>query len=219
MYLSRLILNPHSRQVQREISDAYQMHRTILQAFRAVLPDPLERILFRLEEHPDSGLPVTLVQSQKMPDWEWLKAPERTYLMPGVVENPVVKEFHLQPSPGQIFVFRLRANPTYKKTAAEPDARQGKRLGILREGDQEAWLERKLQDAGCELLQVRVSERGQVTGWRVAEGQRSRMVFQVALFDGYLRVNDPEKLLSAVKNGIGSAKGFGFGLLSLARPQ
>jgi CRISPR system Cascade subunit CasE len=36
-------------------------------------------------------------------------------------------------------------------------------------------------------------------------------------FDGLLRVEDPERLKIGLSSGIGSAKGFGFGLLSLAR--
>jgi CRISPR system Cascade subunit CasE len=36
-------------------------------------------------------------------------------------------------------------------------------------------------------------------------------------FDGLLKVDDPVLLAKAVQAGIGSGKGFGFGLLSLAR--
>ena len=36
------------------------------------------------------------------------------------------------------------------------------------------------------------------------------------LFEGMLRVDEPEKFLKSVESGIGSAKGFGFGLLSVA---
>ena len=35
-------------------------------------------------------------------------------------------------------------------------------------------------------------------------------------FDGLLGVTDPVQFLEALRAGIGSAKGFGFGLLSLA---
>ena len=38
MYLSRLILNPRNRRVQREIAGPYQMHRSIMRAF----PDNLQ---------------------------------------------------------------------------------------------------------------------------------------------------------------------------------
>ena len=33
LYLSRLALNPRSRQAQAEIRDPYQMHRTLSKAF------------------------------------------------------------------------------------------------------------------------------------------------------------------------------------------
>jgi CRISPR-associated protein Cas6/Cse3/CasE subtype I-E len=38
-------------------------------------------------------------------------------------------------------------------------------------------------------------------------------------FNGVLQVKDPERLIGAIHSGFGSAKGLGFGLLSLARPQ
>jgi CRISPR system Cascade subunit CasE len=42
------------------------------------------------------------------------------------------------------------------------------------------------------------------------------MRFVSAQFDGILQVVDVDKMHAAIANGIGSAKGFGFGLLSLA---
>jgi CRISPR system Cascade subunit CasE len=35
-------------------------------------------------------------------------------------------------------------------------------------------------------------------------------------FDGVLRVTDAQKLTETIARGVGSGKGFGFGLLSLA---
>lgn len=46
-------------------------------------------------------------------------------------------------------------------------------------------------------------------------GNKEQTLFAV-LFEGVLQVTDPDKLRIAVGAGIGSAKGFGFGLLSLA---
>ena len=40
--------------------------------------------------------------------------------------------------------------------------------------------------------------------------------FSAALFDGTLTVTDADKFAAAIENGIGKAKGFGFGLLSVA---
>ena len=33
MYLSRLAINPRSRDVQQDLADIYQMHRTVMSAF------------------------------------------------------------------------------------------------------------------------------------------------------------------------------------------
>lgn len=42
-------------------------------------------------------------------------------------------------------------------------------------------------------------------------------VFNSILFSGTLIVQDPEKFKKTIENGIGSAKGFGFGLLSIKK--
>jgi CRISPR system Cascade subunit CasE len=45
-----------------------------------------------------------------------------------------------------------------------------------------------------------------------------RMTFQSVRFEGLLTVIDPERFCQTLAAGIGSAKAFGFGLLSVARP-
>lgn len=216
MYLSRLILNPRSRQVQSEVEDAYQMHRTILRAYTASLPDEAERVLFRLEINPDSGVPVILVQSKNQPDWAWLSDPDNKYLLHEVTDNPAVKAFDLNLVTGQELRFRLKANPTIKKSARDKEINNGKRLGLIREEDQVSWLTQKLHAAGCHLLQAQVNALGQVVGWRKESDQLHKITFHAVQFDGLLRVEDPALLHKHFNTGIGSAKAFGFGLLSLA---
>jgi CRISPR system Cascade subunit CasE len=209
MYLSLLILNPRSRQVQRELADRYQLHRTLLKAFPPTLPDG-ERVLFRLElahNHP----PQVMIQSQTMPDWHWLS--EAGYL----TQAAAVKEFNLVFQPGQRLAFRLLANPTIKKTLQQEGKAHKARLGLYKEADQFAWLARKLQASGADLVEARASTAQIERGTTYREKQRQEMQFVAVQFDGLLQVNDPDALVDAVKNGLGSGKGFGFGLLSLAR--
>src|SRR5271157_4820629 len=103
MYLSRLILNPRSRQVRNELADPYEMHRTVCKAF----PDANYRdnessgILFRVDLHPKTRLPTLLVQSYQKPDWMFLLIDRKDYLLgenelPLDAENPAVKETHIQ---------------------------------------------------------------------------------------------------------------------------
>ncbi|HOS94023.1 MAG TPA: type I-E CRISPR-associated protein Cas6/Cse3/CasE, partial [Armatimonadota bacterium] len=62
MYLSRLILDPRSRQVASELERPYEMHRTLTRAFDD--GGQGDRVLFRADVHPRTGVPTVLVQSE-----------------------------------------------------------------------------------------------------------------------------------------------------------
>ncbi len=205
MYLSRLVLNPRSRRARSESADPYQMHRSIMRAFPEDLP-PGERILYRLDVNPRTGVLTVLVQSQGQPDWSWMGA-ERGYLLPLDEPNPWVKTFQARFTPGQRLAFRLRANPTVK--------RQGRRHGLFREEDQLAWLHRKAQDGGFAVLEARTQEQGNVEGWTSA---RHRLRMWAVQYEGLLQVTEPSLFLETLRQGIGPGKGLGFGLLSVAPP-
>jgi len=223
MYISRLILNPCSHQVQRELSDPYEMHRTVCRAFLDANYKENEPsgILFRVDLHPKTRLPTLLVQSQLQPEWSFLLTDRKDYLLDkallplGVDKNPDWKEMNLQLRAGQALAFRLRANPTVKKTI---NGEGGKaRLGILKEEDQQKWLERKLESAGAALVSVNIADDQLVRGKLFLEkNDEQRLRFLSVLFDGVLQVKDPKSLVETIYTGIGSAKGLGFGLLSLA---
>jgi CRISPR system Cascade subunit CasE len=217
MYLSRLILNPRNRRVQREVADPYQMHRSLMRAFPDDLDKGAERVLFRLETSPRSGALTLLVQSWALPDWSWLAEPEaRGYLLPVSEPNPAVKSFDLTLAPGQVLAFRLRANPTVKRRFNEKDH---KRVGIYDEEEQRQWLARKGQEGGFRLVSARTSGQEDVERAIEQKGKKRALKLAAVQFDGLLQVTDPDRLRETVRAGIGSAKGLGFGLLSLARPS
>lgn len=212
MYLTRLSLNLRSRQVQRDLANRYELHRTLLSGFPQTLPAG-ERILYRVEEDARAGIVTVLLQSLNLPDWQ--KLPENYLLHPAEV-----KPFEVALSAGQTLRFRLLANPTRRiKTppAAEGEEPSSKRVGLLKEEQQLQWLARKAADCGFQLIGVRSAKQPDVIGWQSKGTESHRLTFQSVLFDGILRVTDPDLLRMALINGIGPAKGFGFGLLSLAR--
>jgi len=224
MYLSRLILNPRNRRVQKEVAAPYQMHRSLMRAFPDGLQEGDERVLFRLEAHPPStllragrtGALNLLVQSLTLPDWSWLAEPgARGYLLPVDEPNPAVKEFDLNLAPGQVLAFRLRANPTVKRKF---DDGSHKRVGLYREEEQTEWLKRKAEGGGFRLLSVRTGGRD-IVGGRIHRDEVTHTLHFLAVqFDGLLQVTDPARLRESIQRGIGSGKALGFGLLSLARP-
>ncbi len=217
MYLSRLILNPRSRRVQRELANPYELHRTLMRAFPEELPDG-ERVLFRVDVDERSGIPTVLLQSHTRPDWAWLGDPgARDYLL----RAPESQSFDLTFTPGQTLAFRLRANPT--KRCKET----GRRVGYYREEDQRAWLERKGEQGGFRVLRVAIAKEGNSYSWQPLEGtaesegrrpKARQLTLHAVRFDGLLQVTDPAKLWETVRQGVGPGKGLGFGMLSLARP-
>ncbi|MGI5819461.1 MAG: type I-E CRISPR-associated protein Cas6/Cse3/CasE [Armatimonadota bacterium] len=203
MHLSRLILNPRNRQVRSELACPYEMHRTISQAFGDDLSD--ERILYRVDEDRRTGVPTVLVQSQTEPDWSAL--PDNGYLLEPADHKSADPGF----AEGQLLSFRLRANPVKR------DNETGRRLGLLEEQDQREWLDRKGERGGFRVVRCHVIPEGlQEFEKRRGGSQRSITLLSVR-FEGLLQVTDPDALLRAVTDGIGPAKAFGFGLLSLAR--
>lgn len=161
--------------------------------------EPDERVLFRIEGPTELGI-VVLVQSQHCPDWSAMGV-SNNYL----AEWPSTKEYHPQFESGEQYRFRLLANPTRKV--------KGKRLGEIGEDRAMNWLSRKSESNGFRVDGAIPNDRGFV---RIQAGERNMTMYSV-LFDGALTVTDPVLFKKAHEDGIGSGKGFGFGMLSLAR--
>ena len=266
MFLSQLTLNPRSREVQAEVRDPYQMHRTLSHAFTRYLPQDeraaaLEaaRLLFRIEEGPEhKGALHVLAQSKTEPRWDYLAAPYLDARHP-----PRCKSFEPTISVGQRLRFRLLANPTRRlaptitreerleaRAQGRKVARCGQRVGLYREWERLAWLQGKFAPCGFSVEEKAVSvrlERSEGKShpdevldardgrykWRTMDlptasvldfndGQRFPLptrggAFSAALFEGVLTVMDEAAFLSTLECGIGTGRGFGFGLLSVAR--
>lgn len=207
MYLSQLILDPRARVVLENLADPYQLHRTVMSGFSQELPTN-ERVLYRLDMQRSEPQLSILVQSHTLPNWDILS--QRGYLL----RPAVIKTLTFQPTAGQVFWFRLAANPT-KRLRAE-GKNDGARIGLVREEDQLTWLNRKGEQHGFQVLATQTTKIVQADGWKFEKGQNHRIRQHAVRFDGRLQVTDVETFTRALENGIGSGKGFGFGLLSLA---
>lgn len=238
-YLSRLTLNPRNWNVQRDLANCHDLHRTILKAF----PQKSDGangargqfgVLYRIDADR-RGKVVLLVQSASEPNWSTLPP---SYLAESVSEmpNPATKcvdDSYGRITGGMSLAFRLRANPTRRVGAqneAEKAEWRGKRVELRTEEDQLAWLRRKSEQGGFELLSVRtnsdvpavqVAPAPKLEGYkgRRKAGQKPELTFGSVLFEGELRVTDAGRFRETLIRGIGSGKSYGFGLLSIAPSQ
>jgi len=220
MFLSKIHLDLRCKDARRDLANPYQLHSTLCRAFSA--PEtkcPQGTFLWRLEPESDSsGYPRILVQSRQEPDW--YSIPFKGWLSDCAAPINMTERLKLDSLlVGQSFRFRLRANPCV--------TRNGKRLGLLKQQDQERWLVRKGKQHGFSLPQllsfdciesneervdVRISQEAMLKDRQHTDN--SIRIFSV-LYDGILTVTEPTEFKSALKNGIGHGKVLGLGMLSV----
>lgn len=221
MFLHRIHLDPRCQESRRDLSDPYQLHSTLCRAFSTSGKKcPEGEFLWRLEPETDpAGCPRILVQSKSMPDWAGVGVQGWLANADSAIDLKVrLKLDSLRI--GQRFRFRLRANPCV--------TREGKRLGLVRTDEQEAWLERKGKQHGFsipqlapfdfseelqERIDVRISQEQMLRG-KQHTGNGIR-IYSV-LYDGILSVTEVEKFKDTLETGIGHGKVMGLGLLSVA---
>lgn len=227
MYLSRLLLNSRSADVRRDLANAHGLHRRVLSAFADKELEEGARkfygVLFRADIG-QSGDVALLVQSAESPDWKLLP---NGYLIETFEPNPATTELTTlcsRISNGTRLRFRLRANVTKR---LRPDGmKRGKRIEVVGPEALLGWLSRKSEASGFRLsvrqegeeasalerFAVRVTEEGKLYGRK----SDTTLTFGATLFDGELVVTDTQRFLDALRDGLGSAKAYGFGLLSVA---
>jgi len=227
MFLSKLVLNRGNANVRRDLARPYEMHRTLMNAYGQARVENRCDLLFRVEPWR-GGATVVLVQTREDPQG-W------TQLPPGYLLHPCESKcVDLAPVAGQRLRFRLRANPT-KRVASGNErlgaSMAGKRIGLISEAEQVRWLLRKAEAAGFHIpgewlkanrpetdepvlipnFRVEVIPEGRARNAKPGHGGE----FLAVRFEGTLVVTDAEKFRAALASGIGSAKAFGFGLLSV----
>ncbi|MFQ5481037.1 MAG: type I-E CRISPR-associated protein Cas6/Cse3/CasE [Thermodesulfobacteriota bacterium] len=188
MYLSKIEVDMY------EVRNPYEMHRLIWRLFPG-RPDIERPFLYRTEA-VHNGKMSLLLQSQIRPE-EGSK---------GIRLMKEPKNFAPLFRRGWLLSFLLRANPVKRLKEARC------RVPLIREDEQRAWLGRKLLEA-AEPLEVRIERRN--TLWFSKANKAGKIA--TVTYSGLLEVKEPEPLMKLVQSGIGPAKGFGCGLLSLAR--
>lgn len=154
LYLSRLILNPNSRQVRSELVYPYEMHRTVMRAFDKYPVNDKEKkrekfsVLFCAEADGRRSRVVVYVQSTVEPDWSYLYNCKNYLLIEANIPNPACKSIvvpYRGLRNGQTLSFSLRANPTKRifKPLKGDEILKGKRMALIREEEQIGWLVRK----------------------------------------------------------------------------
>ncbi|WP_377271636.1 type I-E CRISPR-associated protein Cas6/Cse3/CasE [Peterkaempfera sp. SMS 1(5)a] len=207
--LTRILLNPRSTAVRRDLVDADGLHKTVMRLAPDGIGDSARQqagILFRLDRTQTGE--VLLVQSLLPPDLRHLPADY------GQIDTrdlgPMLKAF----TTGLQVRYRIAANASKRIRPSEQEMASGRKHGrVIPLTGEEAttWWQRKSADAGLAVHSVVASPLPAARG-------RGNSAPRHALtrFDGLATITDPHALTTAVLAGIGKGKPYGAGLLSLA---
>jgi len=215
MFLTRFAVNPARRGAQKLLGSPHAMHAAVMSSFPPEVLEPTDagRVLWRV----DRGSTAThlFVLSPALPDLTHLVEQAGWPLTATWDTRPYAPFLH-RLADGQIWAFRLRANPV--KAAKDV----GKIVGHLTAEQQSAWLSARASSNGFRILQstqgtpaLSVSEREKQQFRRGDD----RVTLVTARFDGVLQITDVSAFRSVLARGLGRAKGYGCGLMTLARPQ
>jgi CRISPR system Cascade subunit CasE len=189
-YLSQALI-PYASALDAKLTDGYAWHAAIWQAFPG-RPDDARDFLFRTDRRPD-GFRVLLL-SEHQP------APTAAFVWQTKEISPTFLAY-------AGYRFQLKVNPTMRRSA------DGKRLAIYDETKLRIWLARKAEAAGFTIDPESLEVGAPTEEMFNKDGRRGKHV--AVDFAGVLNVTDRVRLTQCFNTGIGSAKGFGYGLLML----
>lgn len=197
--LARLRLNLRNRGARLDAGNPYGIHAALC---KCVADTAQARLLWRMERS-DTGTVTVLVQAMADFDTDSLLDGVQPYCTAAEVR---IMERHTIEA-GERYRFRLTANPTVH--------RNGKRWALAGSADQLAWLARQAERHGFAVTDAMATGDAFLKG-RPAVAGRPDIGFGTATFDGHLEVRDTDTFRQALERGIGPAKAFGCGLLSIA---
>lgn len=224
MFLTKIDLAPERRLARKYLGSPQAMHAVVMSATGGHDGNGPGRVLWRV----DRGMTTALyILSPVEPDCSQLVAEAGTA---GTQARTLdYSPFLASLDAGQLWAFRLAANPSY--SASRGPGVRGQRYGHVTVEQQRQWFIDRVPRFGFELLPVDHAD-GEGTDEAVLVAYRERPVFNRrrpggegydrvtinrTVYEGVLRVTDPEPLRRALIAGIGRSKAYGCGLMTLAR--
>jgi CRISPR system Cascade subunit CasE len=203
-WLAKMLIEPELAAIRHiEATDGYSWHQIAWQAFPGLDGQP-RPFLSRLDSGPEGFTLLLLSRDHQpqRPDW----CPEKCWAVK-TISPSFLRYRHYR--------FDLRANPTRKVAkldATGEHTKNGRRQPLTRIGEQTEWLKRKAEASGFNLIETPDIGFCQDQVFRKRNGHG---IHTGVHFRGLLEVTGPVRFENAFYQGIGSAKGFGFGMLLL----
>ncbi|GAB3430800.1 type I-E CRISPR-associated protein Cas6/Cse3/CasE [Actinophytocola sediminis] len=217
MYLTQFEINAARRGARHLLASPQRMHAAVLSAFTSAEREPTAtgRILWRADQAGSQTLLylasphrpdlTNLAEQAGWPTKQTWRIGDYRRLLDGLAV-------------GDEWAFRLTANPVHN--GRKGDGVRSQRLGHVTAAQQETWLLSRTERHGFVVNVGEHKERDLVVrDRRIQRFTRAgrQVTLATATFDGRLTVTDVDALRAALACGVGPAKGYGCGLITLAR--
>lgn len=219
MYLTSIALNPSRRETRKLVSSPQAMHAAVLCGFPPGASAGDGRVLWRLDQEAPHDLSLW-VSSPTRPDYRGLVENTSWPESPVAWRTADTDPFLDQLDTGQAWRFRTTLNPT--RSISRKDHGRG-RVKAVPDDEQVDWLLSKAEQHGFAIGQnslglpnLSATKQRTVRFERRTGGKPRTVTVVTATFDGILEVRNAAALRHVLVAGMGRAKGYGCGLLTLA---
>lgn len=226
VFLTHMKLNPARRSTAFLLASHQRVHAAVLSGFPT--PQRDTRVLWRVDTNSAHDVNL-LIASAAEPDLThiieqagWPTLPEAAWTTRPY--DPFLRRL----ANGQAWRFRLRANPVLRRR----DTNGRIHTIPLTPNHSVEWLTARAEGWGFEVAsdnfgngdrvpEVSVSDATSITFTRRSAPENSgrRVTIASAQFDGLLRIQDAGRMRESLTQGLGRAKAYGCGLLTLTTPS
>jgi CRISPR system Cascade subunit CasE len=213
MYLSRIALDAERRETMQALAWPQYLHAAVEQS----CPFPGQRKLWRIDWLGEAC--YLLLLSQLRPDFASII--EKFGYTEGRGESKDYNPLLARLQKGQVWRFRLRANPViYRSRENRQPLDRGKVFAHATSQQQKQWLLDRAEKYGFLLAEDAFEVVH--TEWKIFRKNpagKNEVKLRIATFEGVLTISDLERFKHALLSGIGRAKAYGCGLLTIARAE
>ncbi|WP_424536675.1 type I-E CRISPR-associated protein Cas6/Cse3/CasE [Sphaerisporangium viridialbum] len=226
MHMTRFRFNTARIGARRVLSSPQMLHAAVMSSF-AEIPEPGEdgeRVLWRIDHNSKAETYLYLVSPDK-PDLTHL-VEQAGWPKTGGWQTYDYGSFLSRLATGQRWAFRLTANPVH--TARRRDDEPTKLTAHVGLRHQRDWLLKRQENAGFKVVEkpperrlapqdeheLIVHDRRQLAFRK--SGQRQQVTLVTVTYDGRLEITDVEAFRRTLVRGLGKAKAYGCGLMTLA---
>lgn len=211
MYLTRILLDPLRRSTMIAMANPNKFHGAIASAY----PNREARVLWRIDSLGEKDY-LMILSPQKF-DAASITAQFGYEDMPAQVKDytPLLERITV----GSRWGFRLTANPTISVKDTENPAARGKVKAHITDQWEKKWLENRAAKNGFVLHtdEFGVTYSKWISFYK--DLKKQKVTLHEVVYEGTLTVEHPEIFKKALINGIGRAKAYGMGLLTVVRLQ